>query len=200
MQNRYASIPGWFNFSNAYAEAIREAKPGAHFVEVGCWAGRSTAWLATEIVNSGKDITLYCVDHWQGSPEHEDNPLRAHIWETFNQNMAEVKQRMGEKLQIIRSDSAAAAKKFGNASVDFVWLDAGHDYDSVARDIKAWLPKVRPGHVLGGDDYPMEGVKEAVRELLPGVDQRPQNGWAGWWYRKPEAVRRRRAKKVAEVV
>jgi len=48
--------------------------------------------------------------------------------------------------------------------LDFVYLDAAHDYDNVKLDIKCWYPKVREGGILGGHDIIDEGVKKAVNE------------------------------------
>lgn len=177
----YRDLPDWFNFKQAYAQAVEQAKPGAHFVEVGCYGGRSTVYLADLIIMSGKDITLTCVDHWLGSVEHKERPELASIYDIFLTSTERARARLGDQFRILKSDSAEAAKCFANNSLDFVWLDAGHDYVSVSRDIKAWLPKVKEGGILGGDDYPMAGVGEAVRELIHSHEQRPENGWAGWW-------------------
>ena len=43
----------------------------AHFVEIGSYKGRSSSYMAVEIVNSGKSITFDCVDTWKGSEEHQ---------------------------------------------------------------------------------------------------------------------------------
>ena len=61
----------------------------------------------------------------------------------------------------------------GDGTLDFVYLDAGHDYASVLEDLQAWAPKVRPGGMLAGHDYwngsseavPIYGVKKAVDEF-----------------------------------
>ena len=39
-----------------------------------------------------------------------------------------------------------------NQVFDFVFIDGDHRYESVRRDIQAWLPKVRPGGIMGGHD------------------------------------------------
>ena len=65
----YEGIQGWFNFRRVYGEMVARAAPGAVFVEVGCWKGRSTAFLGVEILRSGKAIALHCVDHFRGSDE-----------------------------------------------------------------------------------------------------------------------------------
>ena len=43
-------------------------------------------------------------------------------------------------------------------------------------DIRAWLPKVKPGGVLGGDDWPYKGVQGAVRDGLGGQGCRGMSG------------------------
>ena len=43
-------------------------------------------------------------------------------------------------------------------SLDFVFLDASHEYKDVKDDIEHWLPKVKIGGTLGGDDMNWKGV------------------------------------------
>ena len=50
---------------------------------------------------------------------------------------------------IDRSGSAATGKR----TIDFVYLDARHDYRSVVEDICSWFPLVTPGGILAGHDY-----------------------------------------------
>ena len=67
-------------------------------------------------------------------------------------------------IQPLRMSSLEAASTFDSESLDFVFLDAAHDFLSVAADIEAWLPKVRPTGILGGHDYVScwPGVVQAV--------------------------------------
>jgi hypothetical protein len=53
--------------------------------------------------------------------------------------------------------------------LDFVFLDAAHDYDNVKADITAWRSKVKSGGYLGGHDYQLifPGVMKAVQEEFP---------------------------------
>ncbi len=178
----YERIQGWFNFRRVYQDMVAWAAPGAVFVEVGCWKGRSAAFLGVEILRSGKAIALHCVDHFKGSDEdaHRADPALADLRAAFDTNMAPC-VAAGLDLTVHAASSAEAAATFSDASADFVWLDAGHDHASVAADIAAWLPKVKPGGVLGGDDWPMDGVALAVRETLgAGVILRSENGWTTW--------------------
>ena len=53
----------------------------------------------------------------------------------------------------IKDTSENASTQFENNSIDFIMIDAGHDYDSVMGDIKRWYHKVKPGGFITGDDY-----------------------------------------------
>ncbi len=65
--------------------------------------------------------------------------------------------------------SKLAASFIKDDALDLVFLDALHDYEHVLEDINLWLPKIREGGILCGDDYDSHkcpGVKEAVGEAF----------------------------------
>ena len=76
------------------------------------------------------------------------------------------------KATVIRLDSIKAAKCIPNNSVDFVFLDSIHTYEYCKKEIIAWLPKIKPGGMIAGDDYRPEHltVARAVDELLGKQD------------------------------
>jgi hypothetical protein len=65
------------------------------------------------------------------------------------------------------SDSADAAAYFADRSLDFVFIDASHDFDGVRRDVAAWLPKVRVGGIFAGHDAGCPGLLNAVSAYVP---------------------------------
>ena len=72
---------------------------------------------------------------------------------------------------IIQKDSAEAAVDVLDESLDFVFIDAEHSYESVKRDIAVWAPKVRKGGIVSGHDYYVTrsgntGVVDAVDEYV----------------------------------
>jgi predicted O-methyltransferase YrrM len=85
--------------------------------------------------------------------------------------------------RVIRMRSVVAATHYKNESLDFVFLDADHNYEAVQADIAAWLPKVRPGGILCGHDYaneayPLWGVARAVDEAFgPQVELGKNYTW-----------------------
>lgn len=71
-----------------------------------------------------------------------------------------------ENVEILRLDSIVASARFEPGSLDFVYIDASHDYISVLSDIAAWAPKVKTGGFVCGHDYNPRwpGVKQAAEE------------------------------------
>jgi hypothetical protein len=172
MEHIYKNIEGWFTFPNLYSEVVKHAQENSHFVEVGAWLGQSAAYMAVEICNSNKNIKFDCVDTWLGSAEHIDPSHPAYhqaattpdgLYNLFLENVAPVKKYITP----IRKSSIEAANLYSNNSLDFVFIDASHDYENVKNDILAWYPKVKPGGIFSGHDYPAwSGVRDAVNEFL----------------------------------
>jgi len=167
MEHFYKNTAGenWFNYPNLYKGMVSRVSSGAHFVEVGVWKGMSACFMAVEIINSGKAIKFDCVDTWDyvapkaGIAEHKYKEL----YETFLENIAPVK----EQITPVRALSWDGADFYKHESLDFVFIDASHDYASVLKDLTAWYPKIKKGGVIAGHDYlPSQGVFTAVNDFF----------------------------------
>lgn len=128
------------------ATLIKDFKLGA---EVGVFRGELSQRLLS--LWGGK---LYLIDGWRhipglvdvGNPDHN-----GHL-----DNMAQAFMRVydfGDRACMIRDLSVNASKMFQDESLDFVYIDAGHDKKSVNEDLNAWYPKIKKGGMLIGDDY-----------------------------------------------
>lgn len=159
----YRDIPGWCDYAEYYAEVVAALPDGAHLVEVGVYQGQSTACLAVEIANSGKAMRLDVVDWFKGSP-NETGP-HAHPTEGFLRGRFEAHTAPVTHLirQVHECSSVEAASRYADASLDFVWIDASHDTQSVHDDLEAWYPKVKPGGILAGHDADWPTVTAALR-------------------------------------
>ena len=175
MDHFYENIQGWFIYQPIYSGAVELYPDGSHFVEVGSWRGRSTAYLAVEIANSGKNIKFDAVDTWRGSdePVHQTDPavVTDTLYEEFLTNMLPVRHIVNP----VRATSLDAVRLYEDGSLDFVLIDASHYYKDVHADITAWMKKIKPGGMIAGDDYMWcaaddPGVKTAVDELLPDAE------------------------------
>lgn len=159
----YESIPGWFDFQDVYNFAVSESHDGATFVEVGCFLGRSTAYLGSRIALAGKKITVYGVDPWLGWSGNCPTSTFA----DFLGNM--VQAGLIDIIVPLRMMSAQAGRLFDDQSVDFCFIDGDHTYEAVSEDVRTWFPKIRNGGIIGGHDYvnPLHpGVKQAVDEFF----------------------------------
>jgi hypothetical protein len=84
-----------------------------------------------------------------------------------------VQESFQNRFILMRLPSIKAVDQFANESLDFVFIDACHEYEPVKADIEAWASKVRSGGILCGHDYGREwvGVKAAVDEFFTSRNQ-----------------------------
>jgi predicted O-methyltransferase YrrM len=155
MEHFYNNIDGWFSYDYIYKHVVETAGDGELFVEVGSFKGRSSAFMAVEIANSGKKIQFDCVDTWAGSIEHQAGSVaevkevvEGTLYETFLDNMKPV----DSLYRPLRMTSLEAAAQYEDESIDFLMLDGSHETEDVIADIKAFLPKMKNGGVMTGDD------------------------------------------------
>lgn len=71
----------------------------------------------------------------------------------------------------VYEDSTKIAPLLENESLDFVFIDACHEYENVTVDIAQWYPKIRPGGLLCGHDIDMTGVNKAVTEFAAKLNK-----------------------------
>ncbi len=161
---------------------------GSRFVEVGTYLGRSLCSLGEVIERSGKRITAIGIDTcrgsgpegWRGKDYHVDAVEQGGgtFAGALHKNVLDC--GFGDKILLVISDSVTASRLFCDASLEWVHLDARHDYASVKADIEAWLAKIKPGGWLSGDDYDEHKwpeVVKAVGNLLPGAKLWSNQQW-----------------------
>jgi predicted O-methyltransferase YrrM len=157
----YQNVEGWFSDeeANLYKMIVSQTESPAHFVEIGSFKGRSASCMAVEIFNSKKNIQFDCVDIWDPNPLYEDLS-----YEAFLANL----DPMTGYFNALRMTSEEACARYQDQSLDFVFIDALHDYDSVKKDIALWYPKVKVGGYIAGHDFAThETVYRAVVDSLP---------------------------------
>lgn len=126
--------------------------------EIGVLGGKYSVELCQQIPN----LKLYCVDSWGlGEKRYRDYHFRKY---------EEAKQRLSPyNCKLIRNTSMEALREI-DEPLDFVYIDAKHQFNFVMQDIIGWAKKVRAGGIVAGDDYidgsPSTGVKDAVNVYL----------------------------------
>lgn len=180
MKHIYDKIQGWSSFIFMYLEEVEKAEDGAVFVEIGAWKGKSTAYMAVEIINSGKDIKFHTVDTFEGSdePQHHADPViqEGRLEEVFRENIRDVNQYVNVHV----GDSSTYAAEFEDESVDFIFIDGAHTFEGVTKDLEAWWPKLKHGARMGGDDIRWKGVHRAVTTFFacePEITYNKKHWW-----------------------
>ena len=157
MPSLYASIDGWFDFDDVYELALSRNTGPAHFVEIGAYKGRSACYMAERIRELGREVRFDVVDTFKGDEHIGADDL----WPAFADNLA--RAGLLECVTAHRALSVEAAKEFADESLDFIYIDATHTFEAVSQDLLAWWPKLKPGGLMAGHDYPyFPGLKAAV--------------------------------------
>ena len=174
MEHYYQTVgEDWFTYPKLYSAVVKYFPDNSSFVEVGSWKGRSGTYMGVEIVNSGKEQSLVCVDIWVGSAEHQGMGILNEdgLYLEFQKNIEPVNAQRPGTIEFIRGKSMDVVESIQNFSLDFVFIDASHEYEDVIADINSWYPKVKEGGVIAGHDYPhWPGVKKAVDEYFKRGD------------------------------
>ena len=160
-------IGGWCDYSEFYRTIAHAISDGETFVEIGSWMGQSISVFCQALQDAEKTATVYCIDTFKGEqnqPAHTAT-VEQHggsIREVFERNTTDAGVR--QMIEVIEGDSAESADLFEDGTIDVIYIDAAHDYDSVVKDLAAWFPKIKPNGIFSGHDYPWHEVKRAVDE------------------------------------
>lgn len=140
------------------------------FKGVGAEIGVERALFSRNIAKTA--TKLYCIDPWKAGSLYG---FRDYVTQTrLDDFLKEAKQRVKKynNCVFIRKSSMEAVKDFADESLDFVYIDANHDYEHTKEDIKEWSKKVKRGGIVSGHDYIDKqsqvytfGVIKAVNEL-----------------------------------
>lgn len=111
---------------------------------------------------------LYLIDAWGmvNHPNYSEGGFHK-VQEKFSTDIS------AGKVEIHRGISWEMLAELADESLDWVYIDASHDYDSVKKDLEAANRKVKKGGLIAGHDYVRWGrfghrfgVLEAVNEFI----------------------------------
>lgn len=177
----YANFPvmpsnnhGWSSEHPAFEECIVQIRPKL-IVEVGTWFGGSARNMARLCLKHGiEDFEIVCIDTFCGSVEMWDRTSylmtfrngRPIIYDQFISNtMHEGLQKYITPFPVDSENGFLTLMGLG-VRPDMVYIDAGHDYHSVANDLRNWSAILKDGGILLGDDWHHPPIKEAVKDVL----------------------------------
>ena len=156
------------------------AVPGAPFLEVGSYCGRSTVWLGAAARECG--TTLLAVDHHRGSEEnqagweHHEADLvdpatgRMDTLPTFRRTVFEAGLEDVVVAVVGQSPTVAAV---WTTPLAFVFIDGGHGVEPARADYAGWTPHVALGGTLAIHDVfpdPADGGRPPYEDIyLPAL-------------------------------
>jgi hypothetical protein len=163
------------------ALAAAEAVPGAPWVEVGSYCGRSTVWLGAAARAAG--ATLFAVDHHRGSEENQVG------WEHHDPEVVDDRVGKMDTLPFFRRAihdadledvvvgvvgwSPIVARAW-STPLAFLFIDGGHGVEPARADYEGWTPHVAPGGTLAIHDVfpdPADGGRPPYEQIyLPAIE------------------------------
>ena len=145
---------------------------GRRLFGVGVEVGVCRGSFSKVILDNWFGSTLYSIDSWQNQPSVKlDVSNLTQV--QYDINFMICKERLrsfGPRSKMLRMFSVDAAKTFADKSLDFVYLDARHDYRSVDEDLRTWWPKMKPNGMFAGHDYKDSFVRNNLVEVKRAVD------------------------------
>lgn len=181
-------------------EIVLSLPPNPLIVNIGAGAGTS----GLLVLETRSDITLITIDI-----TNESSPLgclygerlvikEAGLWDTWCRRWF---QLHGDSKEVGREWNMATCIRYlaktdatpvigyiprllGDARVDLVFVDGGHEYEECAGDILAWTPHLKPGGFIAVHDYKKEDdwkrknampvtpyIRDTIIKPYPGVDR-----------------------------
>jgi hypothetical protein len=173
-------IEGWMapEFVDYFGKALQRVLHRTRapvIVEVGTWKGLSANTMASLCRAANVTPQIVCIDTWLGSPEHMEG-------ESSSQGMSRINglptlfavflkntKRLGNDSVIypfpISSVQGAHYLIRKNFVADIIYIDAGHEYESVLLDIKLFWQLLQQDGVMIFDDWRWPGVRKAIQEF-----------------------------------
>lgn len=165
-------------FAAACGAASRH--PGADFVEIGSYCGRSTVWLGAAARLAG--VSLHAVDHHVGSEENQPG------WEWHDESLVDpvtnrintlphflatmARAELDDVVKPVVGVSADVAAEW-RGDIAFLFIDGGHGREVARRDWLSWSPLLSSRSTLAihdvFEDERLGGLAPYEEIYLPAV-------------------------------
>jgi len=116
---------------------------------VGAEIGVYKAAYSATLAKSG--LQIFAIDPWRSYARYKHPKGQKRL--DFLYEHAKRELEPFDNVRIVRKTSMEAAKDFEDESLDFVYIDANHEFRYIAEDISEWTKKVRIGGTVSGHDY-----------------------------------------------
>lgn len=130
---------------------IARASESRRVAEIGVWRGD----FAAHLLRGLPDLESYLlVDPWRPLADW-NKPANVDVarFEAVRRDAVAATAFAGGKVTLLRGTTKEVVDRIPDGSLDLVYIDGDHTLRGITIDLLLMLRKVRPGGLLGGDDY-----------------------------------------------
>ena len=168
-----------------FLDLIRKKKPKT-FLEVGVFHGvtaRNVCELLQDIHNG--EFKYIGLDLFEQNDENQfeiipsvdfSNPFKKFYFKFIKRQnpysieaVEDLLKKFRDKVHLIKGNSNKIMKKIDMSKIDYVFLDGGHEYETVKNDLNNCIEVLNHSGTILCDDYDLSyapGVKKAINEFV----------------------------------
>lgn len=187
-QHKGHELRGWPWFPGPLKKLVSSLNCGV-VVEIGVYGGAS---LLSIVESCQKTNThLYGIDPWEKIETGNGAFLSEDKKKVYRSSIKKVRINLekiieaelyGDTITLVHDFSKNVVGRFEDNSVDIVLVDGCHSYDGVYEDLSLWMPKVKDGGSMWGDDFNLYSVRTAAQDFCAqtGRDVSRHHGGRAW--------------------
>ena len=156
------------------------------FLEVGVFHGVTARNVCETLYNiHGDDFKYIGLDLFEKSSENKNeiipntkfsNPLKSIYFNYIKRqdpyslkSVEDLLSKFKNNVSLIKGNSNNILKKIDMSKIDYIFLDGGHDYETVKNDLNNCIDVIKKNGTILCDDYNLSyapGVKKAIDEFV----------------------------------
>jgi hypothetical protein len=169
-----------------FLNEILKKKP-KYFLEIGVFHGvtaRNVCEMLFEI--NGNDFKYIGLDLFEENDENKNevipnttfssNPVKQFYYKYIKrqnpyslESVEDLLRKFKNNIYLIKGNSNKVLKKIDMAKIDYVFLDGGHEYNTVLNDLNCCIEVINNNGTVLCDDYDLQqapGVKKAIDDFV----------------------------------
>mgnify|MGYP001360562995 FL=1 len=169
-----------------FLNEILKKKP-KYFLEIGVFHGvtaRNVCEMLFEI--NGNDFKYVGLDLFEVSDENKNevipnttfssNPVKQFYYKYIKkqnpyslESVEDLLRKFKNNIHLIKGNSNKVLKKIDMTKIDYVFLDGGHEYNTVLNDLNCCIEVINNNGTVLCDDYDLQqapGVKKAIDDFV----------------------------------
>ena len=169
-----------------FLDEVSKKKP-KNFLEIGVFHGVTARNVCELLFNlHGKNFNYIGLDLFEESNENKDevipntnfssNPIKQFYYKYIKRQnpysleaVEELLDKFKNNIHLIKGNSNKVLNKIDMSKIDYVFLDGGHEYNTVLNDLNSCSEVIKNNGTVLCDDYDLQqapGVKKAIDEFV----------------------------------